>query len=88
MSVPRLIPTFPPLLKAILAVSARHLGLLTGRNVLAADRYNQECLSSLIPLLNDESAVTNELILVVIVILRLSEELEGMFITQAHKTYN
>lgn len=79
--MPGLIPAFPPILKAILAVSSKHLGLLTGRNVLAADKYNQECLSSLIPLLNDWSAVSNELILVVIVILRLGEELEGTFVT-------
>ena len=44
--------------------------------MLSAGRYYQECLSALIPLLNDESAVLNDVILVIIVILRLSEELE------------
>jgi hypothetical protein len=49
---------------------------LTGQNALSASRYYQECLAGLIPLLNDESAVMNEMILAVIVLLRLSEELE------------
>lgn len=44
--------------------------------MLAAGRYYQKCLTALIPLLNDESAVMNDMILAVIVILRLGEELE------------
>lgn len=74
--VPRLAAQHSPLLNAILAVSSKHLSILTGQNVLAAGRYYQECLGALIPLLNDESAVMNDVILAVIVILRLIEELE------------
>ena len=63
-------------MNAILAVSSKHLSILTGQNVLSAGKYYQECLGALIPLLNDESAVMNDVILAVIVILRLSEELQ------------
>lgn len=42
----------------------------------SAGTYYQACLEALITLLNDESAVMNDVILAIIVILRLSEEIE------------
>jgi hypothetical protein len=70
--------TSPPLLYAILAVSARHLSVTKGYDIDEADRYHRECLGLLIPILDDSSAALSEALYAATVILRLFEEISGM----------
>jgi hypothetical protein len=65
------------LLKAIFALSARHLSKITKSDGYDADKYYRECLAELIPLLDEESAVMDETVLVATIILRLMEELDS-----------
>ena len=50
--------------------------------MITAGRYYQDCLGALIPLLNDESAVMSDIVLAVIVILRLIEEFDCVFLEE------
>ncbi|EHK23125.1 uncharacterized protein TRIVIDRAFT_29036, partial [Trichoderma virens Gv29-8] len=65
----------PTLLLAILAASSRHLSLTSGYDSYIADQYHRECLSLLIPMLNDQTTLLDEAICAATVILRLYEEL-------------
>lgn len=65
------------LLKAIFALSARHLSKITRSDGYDADRYYRECLNELIPHLDDEAAVMDENILLASILLRLMEEFDG-----------
>jgi hypothetical protein len=67
------------LLNAIFALSARHLSSI-GRHhdSLASNRYHDECLKYLIPMLNDTATITDENIFAATIILRVLEEMDGM----------
>ncbi|THY28808.1 hypothetical protein D6D01_03745 [Aureobasidium pullulans] len=62
---------------ALLAASARHLSQSTEYSPVIADRYHQECLELLIPFLDDATAVSSEILLSTIVILRYLEEIDA-----------
>lgn len=74
--VPHRAASCPPLLNAIFAASARHLSRVAGAEAWIADNYHSECLKSLIPLLNDSAALTDENLLAAMIILRQHEEFE------------
>jgi Fungal specific transcription factor domain len=67
----------PVLLNAIFASSARHLSRIRNFEATISDRYHQECLKHLIPLLSDNAAVMDENLLAATIILRFLEEVEG-----------
>lgn len=74
--VPHRAASCPPLLNAIFAASARHLSRVAGAEAWIADNYHSECLTSLIPLLNDSAALKDENLLAAMIILRQHEEFE------------
>ncbi|KAI1494194.1 hypothetical protein F5X96DRAFT_618617 [Biscogniauxia mediterranea] len=65
------------LLNAVLAIAARHLSHTTDFDPLASNRYHDECLKYLIPMLNDSSVVSDENLFAATIILRMLEEMEG-----------
>ncbi|KAI1750342.1 hypothetical protein F4782DRAFT_541698 [Xylaria castorea] len=72
--VPQRATTCQPLLNALLAASAKHsscMGLVTP---LVADKYYQESLETIIPILSSDTVVRDENLLAAIVILRFVEE--------------
>ncbi|KAL5333734.1 hypothetical protein BJX70DRAFT_47826 [Aspergillus crustosus] len=71
---------YPPLMDAILALSARHMSL-TGKGVdtILASNYYQRCLSVLIPELDRVQQDRVDDLLAATIILRLHEELDGPF---------
>ncbi len=74
--VPQRAATCPLLLNAIYALSARHLSRISNYDPFAADKYHQECLKRVIPILNDSAAVLDENLLASAIILRHLEEFE------------
>ncbi|KAF8857352.1 hypothetical protein BDZ45DRAFT_433576 [Acephala macrosclerotiorum] len=79
--------TDPTLTNAILAVSARHLGLQGKFDRYAADRYQQKCLETLIPELNDHDTIPKDLLFAGTIILRLLDEMtedDPIFRSQGH----
>lgn len=74
--VPQRAATCPTLLNAIFAVSARHLSRVGQYDPLISNRYHQECLKHLIPMLDDSAAILDENLLASTIILRHLEELE------------
>lgn len=71
--------TSPTLLNAILAVSARHLSLTQGFDRYAADKYQHECLKTLIPALANPEALVDDHLFAATVILRLFNEMTGSY---------
>ncbi|KAI0554621.1 hypothetical protein F4679DRAFT_570498 [Xylaria curta] len=65
------------LLNAILAIAARHLSHTTDFDPLASNRYHDECLKFLIPMMNHSSAVADENLFAATIILRMLEEMDG-----------
>lgn len=65
------------LLTAILAIAARHLSHTTDFDPLASNRYHDECLKYLIPMMDHSSAVADENIFAATIILRMLEEMDG-----------
>lgn len=53
--------------------------MTSGFDGYVADRYHRECLSLLIPLLDDSSAALDEALYAATVILRLYEEISGKY---------
>lgn len=76
--VPHRAATSPILLNAIFACSAVHLSRVSDFDLYTSDRYYQECLKHLIPMLNDSAAVMDENLLAATVILRYLEEVQGI----------
>ncbi|KAF2721018.1 hypothetical protein K431DRAFT_285277 [Polychaeton citri CBS 116435] len=74
--VPQRAATCPTLLNAIFALSARHLSRLHDYDPLVSNRYHQECLKHLIPMLDDTEAILDENLLASTIILRHLEEIE------------
>ncbi|OTA90407.1 hypothetical protein M434DRAFT_13980 [Hypoxylon sp. CO27-5] len=64
------------LLNAIFAIAARHLSHTTNFDPLASNRYHDECLKYLIPMLNHESTVSDENLFAATIILRMLEEMD------------
>lgn len=68
----------PVLLNAIFAASARHLSRVDKSvDPYLSDRYHQQCIELLIPMLNDDSAALNENLLASTVILRYLDETDA-----------
>lgn len=74
--VPQRAAVCPTLMNAIFALSARHLSRIGEYDPLVSNRYHQECLKHLIPMLDDTSAILDENLLASTIILRHLEELE------------
>ncbi|KAI1136259.1 hypothetical protein F5Y05DRAFT_405520 [Hypoxylon sp. FL0543] len=64
------------LLNAIFAIAARHLSHTTNFDPLASNRYHDECLKYLIPMLNHASIVSDENLFAATIILRMLEEMD------------
>ncbi|KAI0907903.1 hypothetical protein F4823DRAFT_640740 [Ustulina deusta] len=75
--VPERASTCHTLLNAILAIAARHLSHTTDFDPLASNRYHDECLKHLIPMMNHSSAVADENLFAATIILRMLEEMDG-----------
>lgn len=67
------------LLYAILAVSAKHQSRVTGQDDGSGDYYQRCCLDILIPALNSTAAANPDHLLATAVILRLFEEMTGLW---------
>ena len=76
--VPHRATTCPTLLNAIFACSARHLSRTNEFDPYVSEKYHQECLKHLIPMLNDDAAVMDENLLAATIILRFFEEVKSM----------
>jgi len=79
VEVPRRAGTCPILLNAIFALSARHLSHIGNFDSFASNRYHQECLKYLIPMLNNTATVSDETLFAATIILRVLEEIECAF---------
>ncbi|GAW13068.1 hypothetical protein ANO14919_024460 [Xylariales sp. No.14919] len=75
--VPERASTCHTLLNAILAIAARHLSHTTDFDPLASNRYHNECLKYLIPMMNHSSAIADENLFAATIILRMLEEMDG-----------
>ncbi|KAI2640203.1 hypothetical protein GGS21DRAFT_537906 [Xylaria nigripes] len=75
--VPERAGTRHTLLNAIFAVAARHLSHTTDFDPLASNRYHDECLKYLIPMMNHSSAIADENLFAATIILRMLEEMDG-----------
>ncbi|KAJ5619300.1 arca-like protein [Penicillium lagena] len=74
--VPQRVRTCSTLLSAVFALSARHLSRISNFDPTVADRHYDDCLRTLIPALNDGPSVFDETLLIIVVILRLLEEID------------
>ncbi|KAH8817319.1 hypothetical protein F5884DRAFT_853740 [Xylogone sp. PMI_703] len=74
--VPQRAATCSILLNAIFALSARHLSLTSNYDRFASERYHQECLKSLIPMLNQPTTISDENLFAATIILRVLEEID------------
>lgn len=78
VQVPYRATTCSTLRKAVFALSARHLAKYENIDEYLADRYYEECIEELIPMIDQTNTVLDEGLLCATVILRLLEELDGM----------
>ncbi|KAK4506883.1 hypothetical protein PRZ48_000616 [Zasmidium cellare] len=74
--VPQRAAICPTLMNAIFALSARHLSRIGQYDPLISNKYHQECLKHLIPMLDDTAAILDENLLASTIILRHLEEFE------------
>lgn len=81
--VPQRAAICPTLMNAIFALSARHLSRIGEYDPLISNKYHQECLKHLIPMLDDNSAILDENLLASTIILRHLEEFEVPLTGQA-----
>ena len=65
------------LLNAIFALSARHMSLTGDYDHFASNRYHQECLKYLIPMVTESATVADESLFAATIILRVMEEMDG-----------
>ncbi|KAI0120935.1 hypothetical protein BJ170DRAFT_688356 [Xylariales sp. AK1849] len=75
--VPQRATMCPTLLKAIFAIAARHLSLTSQYDPLASNRYHDECLGYLIPMLDHSAIVSDENLFAATIILRMLEEMDA-----------
>lgn len=76
LEVPQRAGTCRILLNAIFALSARHLSRIRNYDSFASNRYHQECLKYLIPMLNDRATVSDESLFAATIVLRVLEEMD------------
>ncbi|KAJ5732243.1 hypothetical protein N7493_003724 [Penicillium malachiteum] len=76
--VPQRALQVPMVLKALMALAARHDAILTGNSDWEASSYHGQCLELLIPVLDQPENTYNENVLITVVILRICEELENI----------
>ncbi|KAF6792052.1 hypothetical protein CSOJ01_14218 [Colletotrichum sojae] len=74
--VPQRAGSCPILLNAIFALAARHLSLTSAYDSLASNRYHEQCLNYLIPLLDHAGTVSDENLFAATIILRVLEEID------------
>ncbi|KAK3937455.1 hypothetical protein QBC46DRAFT_392691 [Diplogelasinospora grovesii] len=74
--VPQRSGTCPILLNAIFALSARHMSHISSFDPLASNRYHEECLRYLIPMLDHAETISDENLFAATIILRVLEEME------------
>ncbi|KAJ5994595.1 hypothetical protein N7451_010319 [Penicillium sp. IBT 35674x] len=75
--VPQRALQVPMVLKAVLALAARHDAIMTGNSDWEASSYLGQCLELLIPALDKPEHTYDESLLITVVILRICEELEN-----------
>ncbi|KAJ5171694.1 hypothetical protein N7492_004287 [Penicillium capsulatum] len=75
--VPRRALQVPMVLKAVLALAARHDAIMAGQSDWEASSYHGQCLERLIPALDRPEQSYDENLLITVVILRIYEELEN-----------
>lgn len=56
------------------------MSIINGRDGHVADRYHRECLSLLIPVLDQSNAALDAALFAATVILRVYEEISGMYV--------
>jgi len=66
------------LMYAICAVSARHLGRVSGLHQIEYMVYHEKCIQNLLPILNDDARIFDDDLVATTLLLRLYEELDGM----------
>ncbi|KAJ5618362.1 hypothetical protein N7528_007005 [Penicillium herquei] len=76
--VPQRALQIPMVLKAVMALAARHDAILTANSDWEASSYHGQCLELLIPVLDQPENTYNENLLITVVILRICEELENI----------
>ena len=77
VDVPERALSCPVLLNALMAFSARHLSRISGVETSIADLYHQECVSLMIPMLDQKELVADETLFAAAAILRAFEETNG-----------
>lgn len=77
VEVPKRAGTCPILLNAIFALAARHLSRTGNYDSFASNRYHQECLKYLIPMLNNHATIADETLFAATIILRVLEEIDS-----------
>ncbi|KAK1522496.1 uncharacterized protein CCOS01_10208 [Colletotrichum costaricense] len=76
VEVPQRAGSCPILLNAIFALASRHLSLTSAYDSLASNRYHEQCLNYLIPLLDHAGTVSDENLFAATIILRVLEEID------------
>ncbi|VUC25234.1 unnamed protein product [Clonostachys rosea] len=74
--VPQRAALCPPLMNAVLAISARHFKNADSSSQYVSDGYYQKSLNTLVPMLNDSESLSDENLFAAIVLLRSLEERE------------
>lgn len=87
VEVPKRAGTCPILLNAIFALSARHLSHISGYDRLASNRYHDECLKHLIPMLNNRATISDETLFAATIILRVLEEIDSELTENRYQGY-
>lgn len=85
VDVPELALSCPVLLNSLMAFSARHLSRISSFDSAVADHYHHECVSLIIPMLDQKDLVADETLFAAAVILRAFEETNGaeLFLTES-----
>ncbi|KAK6836658.1 hypothetical protein PG987_007153 [Apiospora arundinis] len=83
--VPQRVGTYPILLKATFAIAARHLSRTSSYDPLASNRYHNECLTQLIPKIDDAAGgLSDENLFAATIILRMLEEMDAITGNESH----
>ncbi|KAK8112740.1 hypothetical protein PG984_013266, partial [Apiospora sp. TS-2023a] len=83
--VPQRVGTYPILLKATFAIAARHLSRTSSYDPLASNRYHNECLTHLIPMIDDAAGgLSDENLFAATIILRMLEEMDAITGNESH----
>lgn len=77
VDVPELALSCPVLLNALMAYAGRHLSRVSDFDSAVADHYHHECVSLMIPMLDEKDLVADETLFAAAVILRAFEETNG-----------